>query len=119
MIRLLGALHAWGTPDFKIVLKREIELLGSTHLPLYQGLSIGNHVRDDPVTVLIKHVAESQQSLRVLAGILYTGTIAGCSCTDDPTPNNITNEYCVVQLDIDSTTAVTTVVLIDETQRQY
>ena len=114
MIRLHDALRAWGTPDFEIVLKHEIALLGSAHLPLYRGLSTGNHVRDDPVTVLIKHVEESQQSLRVLAGILYTGTIAGCSCADDPTPDSISNEYCVVQLDIDRTTAATTVTLVDE-----
>jgi hypothetical protein len=38
----------------------------------------------------------------------------GCSCADDPTPDSKNNEYCVVQLDIDKTTAETTIDLVTE-----
>jgi len=52
--------------------------------------------------------------IRVKAGIFYTGVIAGCSCADDPTPIDEQNEYCVVQFDIDRTTADATVTLLAE-----
>ena len=34
-------------------------------------------------------------------GVFYKGIVTGCSCADDPTPNNESNEYCVVQLLLD------------------
>ena len=114
MIQLHQSLRAWGTSDFGATLKREIALLGIGQLPLQQGLSVSNVVTDDPITVMIHRVTELGNVIRVKAGILYKGMIAGCSCTDDPTPDNENNEYCVVQLDIDKTTAETVVVLVTE-----
>ena len=114
MIQLHQSLLAWGTPDFEAVLKRDISQLGIGQLPLYQGLSVSNHVTDDPITVMIHRVAELENVIRVKAGILYKGMVAGCSCADDPTPDNSNNEYCVVQLDIDKATAKTAVILVAE-----
>lgn len=111
MIRLGKTLSAWGTPDFETVLKREIAQLGADHLPLQQGLSNGNYVTDDPVTVMINSVAETENIIRVRAGIFYQGVMGGCSCADDPTPTSESNEYCEVQLDIDKTTSATTIAL--------
>jgi len=112
MIQLDKALSAWGTTDFKTILKQEITHLGSSHLPLQQGLSTGNYVADDPITVLINSVAETENVIRVKAGIFYHGVIGGCSCTDDPTPASEINEYCEVQLDIDKATAITVIELV-------
>jgi hypothetical protein len=114
MIRFDKALLAWGTADFETLLKQEVARLGIEQLPLYQGLSISNHVTDDPITVMINRVTELENVIRVRAGILYTGMTAGCSCADDPTPDSKNNEYCVVQLDIDKTTAETTIDLVTE-----
>jgi len=114
MIRFDKALLAWGTADFETLLKQEVARLGIEQLPLYQGLSISNHVTDDPITVMINRVTELENVIRVRAGILYTGMTVGCSCADDPTPDNENNEYCVVQLDIDKTTAETTIDLVTE-----
>ena len=111
MIRLNQALRAWGSPDFKAVLKQEIAN-AANHLPLQQGLSSGNYVTDDPVTVMVNSVAEMENIIRVRAGIFYQGVLGGCSCADDPTPISESNEYCEVQLDIDKTTAETAVTLI-------
>jgi len=112
MIRLARALQAWGTADFKDVLKQEVARLDVAQLPLQQGLSTGNYVADAPVTLVVHSVAEQDALIRVRAGIFYQGFLGGCSCRDDPTPASDINEYCEVQLDIDKATAETTVTLI-------
>ena len=112
MIRLDKALRAWGTPDFAGTLKQEIAQLDAGQLPLQQGLSTGNYVADEPITVAINSVAEMEDVIRVTAGIFFKGVIGGCSCTDDPTPISDINEYCEVQLDIDKSTAATMVALV-------
>ena len=113
MLRLDNALNAWGTPGFETVLKQEIAQRAG-ELPLQQGLSTGNYVADEPITVVINRVAEMEDVIRVQAGIFYKGVIGGCSCADDPTPNSEINEYCEVQLDIDKATAATAVTLVTE-----
>jgi len=113
VIRLAKSLRAWGSADFKAILKREVEELGADHLPLQQGLSVSSHVAESPITIMIHRVAETENAIRIRAGIFYHGIIAGCSCTDDPTPASENNEYCEVLLDIDKTTAATEVALIN------
>lgn len=71
MIRLDKALSAWGTPAFEAVLKQEMEQLGADQLPLQQGLSTGNYVTAAPFTVMINSVAETEEAIRVQAGIFY------------------------------------------------
>jgi hypothetical protein len=112
MIRLTKALSAWETPKFKDVLKQEIEQLGAADLPLQRGLSTGNYVSNTPFTVLVHSVSEMENIIRVKIGIFYQSILGGCSCTDDPTPASDINEYCEVHLDIDKTSAITTVVLL-------
>ncbi|OGS96705.1 MAG: hypothetical protein A3H31_01750 [Gallionellales bacterium RIFCSPLOWO2_02_FULL_57_47] len=114
MIRLDKALNAWGTPDFEAILKQEIAQLGAGQLPLQQGLSTGNYVAAEPISVTINSVAELENVIRVKAGIFYQGVIGGCSCADDPTPTSEINEYCEVQLDIDKATAATAIALASE-----
>ena len=111
MIRLDKSLRAWGSADFETILKREVEELGSDQLPLQQGLSLSSHVAESPFTMMIHRVAETEDAIRIKAGIFYQGIIAGCSCADDPTPANENNEYCEVQLVIDKKTAATEVAL--------
>jgi hypothetical protein len=112
VIRLDKSLRAWGTADFEAILKCEVEELGADNLPLQQGLSVSSHVAESPYTMMIQRVAETENLIRIKAGIFYQGVIAGCSCADDPTPASENNEYCEVQLDIDKTTAATEVALI-------
>ena len=112
MIRLEQALQAWGTPDFKAVLKQEVALLSADQLPLQQGLTSGNYVTADPVTVMINSVVEMESIIRVRMGIFYQGVLGGCSCADDPTPTSASNEYCEMQLEIDKINAQTAVTLI-------
>ena len=113
MIRLDKALQAWGTPDFEASLKRELAQ-NPDQLPLQQGLSYGNYVTDEPVTVAINNIAESEDRIRIRAGIFYQGVIGGCSCADDPTPVSESSEYCEIQLDIDKSTAATAISIVSE-----
>jgi len=112
MIRLAKALNAWGSPDFVNVLKTEIEQLDADQLPLQQGLTASSYAMSDKLTATIMRVAEEAGVIRIKAGLIYSGIIAGCSCADDPTPADEITEYCEVQLDIDTATAETTVVLV-------
>lgn len=114
MLRLPESLNAWDTPGFRDVLKREIERLEASVLPLQRGLARSSHVTDRPFQAMIIAVQEEMGLIRVKAGIFYTGIIAGCSCADDPTPIDELTEYCVVQLDIDRATAAATVTLLEE-----
>jgi len=111
MIRLTKSLGAWGTPEFRETLKREIEGMGAGHLPLQQGLSAGSYALDHGLQAMILGVSEGQTTIQVHAGIFYSGIIAGCSCADDPTPVDEHSEYCEVQLDIDKATGETAVAL--------
>ena len=114
MSRLPKSVLAWKTAEFSAVLKREIEQMDAGHLPLQQGLSSSSYVTDRPFQAMIISVGEEAGLIRAKAGIFYTGIIAGCSCADDPTPIDEQTEYCVLQFDIDRTTAETTVTLLAE-----
>ena len=114
MIRLTKTLNAWGSPEFRGILKNEIEQMDAHLLPLQQGLSTGSHVIDSKLNAMIIGVSEAAGFIRVKAGIFYSGIISGCSCADDPTPINEESEYCVVQLDINKQTAETTIALLPD-----
>ncbi|HUW50661.1 MAG TPA: hypothetical protein VMV75_06565 [Sulfuricella sp.] len=114
MIRLSKALNAWGTPDFEDVLKNEIAQMDASQLPLQQGLTTSSYALDDKIRAMIISVSESDNFIHAKAGIFYSGIIAGCNCADDPTPVEEQSEYCEVRLDIDKTTAETTITLVAE-----
>jgi hypothetical protein len=114
VIRLPQSLKAWGAPGFRDVLKQEVERLDAALLPLQQGLSRSSYVTERPFQAMILGVDEAASSIRVRAGIFYTGVIAGCSCADDPSPVDELNEYCEVLLVIDRHTSETAVSLSAE-----
>lgn len=82
-------------------------------LPLQQGLSLSSYVGKSPVSAIILNTTEKTDSIQIKAGIFYTGIIAGCSCSDDPSPTDEQNEYCEVQFTINKDTAETTVTLLN------
>jgi len=114
MIRFTRALDAWGTAEFNNVLKQEIEQLPIEQLPLQQGLSISSYAIDNTLQAMIIHVSDDNGVIRAKVGLFYSGIIAGCSCADDPTPVDAQSEYCVVEFEINISTADTTVTLIKE-----
>ncbi len=111
-MQLREALKAWGTPEFREVLKAEIARLGPADLPLQQGLSGSSYATDTPPQAVILSTTDEGDRLRVKAGLFYAGIIAGCSCADDPTPVEEQTEYCEVLLEIDKGSAETRVTLL-------
>jgi hypothetical protein len=100
-LALPAAARAWGSPSFAEVLKRELASKAA-HLPLQQALAHSSSVAETPITVMVEGVADGGKAT---VGIFYEGIVAGCSCADDPTPNNLNAEYCRLLLEIDTDTA--------------
>ena len=112
MLQFTQSLPVYGDSNFEDVLKTEIEKFDANLLPLQQGLSVGGYALYDSFNVMIINVSESSRHLQVKAGIFYRGVIAGCSCADDPSPTDVTTEYCEVLFMIDRGTGEATVALV-------
>ncbi len=112
MFNLSSSLAAWNTPSFKAVFSQEVCSLDPSLLPLQQGLQNSSYAISDKLSVAILNIEEDTSNIMVKAGLLYNGIIAGCSCADDPTPTDETNEYCDVLFRIDKRTAESSVTLI-------
>lgn len=106
MISLEQSLRAWGTPDFERVFKQELAQIGNHKLPLQQALAQGSHVADTPPTVVVISAVETPTTIRIHAGIFFTSIIAGCSCADDPTPQDELTEHCELLVEIERDSAV-------------
>lgn len=113
MLKLSKALQANHSPEFNKTLKNEIQELNPNLLPLQQGLSLSSYVGKTPFSAVILNVREEADYIKIKAGIFYTGIIAGCSCSDDPSPTDEQNEYCELLFSIDKETANTKVQLLD------
>ena len=111
-MQLTKALNAWNTPAFEAVLKQEIECMDGNCLPLQQGLLHSSYANEQGFSIAIIRVSNDDALIRVKAGIFYTGMIPGCSCADDPTPDDEYNEYCVVVFEIDKQNGETRVNLV-------
>ena len=114
MIKLTQTTQADGSDDVKRIAKEEIQKIDPTLLPLQQGLSLSSYVGKSAINVVILNASEQNNDIRIKAGIFYTGIIAGCSCSDDPSPTDEQNEYCELLFNIDKKTAETTVTLLNE-----
>ncbi len=113
-MQLEKILAAWSTAEFESVARQEILALNPDLLPLQQGLSHSNTASANRLDVRIISVAASDNQLRLKAGLFYTGIIAGCSCSDDPTPLDEINEYCEVLFEIDRQSGAATVSLLPD-----
>ena len=117
MILLERSLLAWNTPGFNDELKSEVSKLDESSLPLQAGLAYSSvAIRDNlNATVLESRIIYSEDGdyIYVKAGLFYEGIVAGCNCSDDPSPIDRTTEYCEVVFHIDMETAQTTVSLLE------
>lgn len=114
MITLKNTIDALGTDDIKNISKTEIQNISRELLPLQQGLSHSSYVGDSAHSVVILNITDKDIIVQIKAGVFYTGIIAGCSCSDDPSPTDEQNEYCELQFNIDKETAETTVILLKD-----
>jgi len=114
VISLPASLQAWGTERFDDTFKAEVEQLPAAALPLQKGLSLSSYVSDEPFRVMVIRRQEDTSALHIKAGIFYSGIIAGCSCSDDPSPTDVQAEYCDLEFVIDRVTAEVEVRLLAE-----
>ena len=114
MVELPKVVGALNTPDLKGVLKQEIESLDGSKLPLQEGLSYSSYANNDSVSAVVMNISDEGETVVAKAGLFYKGIIAGCNCSDDPTPPDEQNEYCEIELVIDKRTAETKISLLDD-----
>lgn len=102
----------WHEDSFTEIFNQELAALDINQLPLQQGLSHSSVALKDKLraTILDKHDRESQ--LYVRAGLFYTGIISGCSCADDPSPQDEVTEYCEAVFSINPESAETRITLL-------
>ena len=112
MIKLSQSIEAWGTPTFEQVLKTEIECLNPDALPLQKGLTYSSYISAEPFSPVILKTTVVDDFLHVKTTIFYTGIMAGCSCADDPTPQDLQNESCDILFRINRCSGETQVELI-------
>jgi len=96
------------------VYKQLIESISADDLPLQQGLALSSAVADKPFEAMIINQREQNGFTHLKVGIFYTGIIAGCSCTDDPSPLDEQVEYCVLLFVIDKQNGNANVSLLRE-----
>ncbi|MBD3670142.1 MAG: hypothetical protein HUJ29_05150 [Gammaproteobacteria bacterium] len=113
-LQLPLTLQAQDQPDFKATLKQELESLSADELPLQQALRYSSRLAPRPFSVMLLHQHNDYTSIHLRIGVFYTGIIAGCSCADDPAPQDEVNEYCELAVVIDRATATATIVLLEE-----
>jgi len=118
MISLPNTLKAWQTngfdAEFTRIFKKEIARFDHKELPLQKGLSLSSYVSNEKISAIVNKTEETPDSIIINSGIFYSGIIAGCSCSDDPTPLDTQNEYCDLLINIDKHTSESSVKLITE-----
>ena len=116
MLILERSIKAWNTSDFNDVFKSEVSKLDERTLPLQAGLSYSSIAISDNLSATVlesrKVCSDGNDYIHVKAGLFYEGMIAGCNCSDDPSPIDKTTEYCEAIFRIDMQTAQTTVSLL-------
>ena len=112
MITLSKSLASWNSEAFQGVIKKEIEALPHEALPLQKALAQSSYVSETPFLVSVMSVADNDTHISVKLGVFYTGIIAGCNCSDDPSPVDEINEYCELQLEINKSNGETQVMLL-------
>ncbi len=113
MINLTQTAQASGSVKLKEIAKTEIESIEPTLLPLQKGLTHSSYVGNAAFKAVILNVTDENNIITVKAGVFYSGIIAGCSCSDDPSPTDEQTEYCELQFDINKDNANTEVILLD------
>jgi hypothetical protein len=113
MISLNEAAQAWGSGQFRPILKAELEALPVGQLPLQQGMRVASYALDERPVVMVLSCTDAGELVNILIGISYRGMIAGCSCADDPTPVEAVNEYCELCLVLHKQTGMATVSLVE------
>ena len=112
MFCLANSAQTWNTPAFDKTLKAEVCGMDADLLPLQKALTQSSYTEGNNRNAIILKIDDDDQFIHVKIGMFYTGIIPGCSCADDPTPDNEYNEYCELQFKIDKATGDSMVELL-------
>lgn len=112
-ITLPHSLQAWETDDFKSTFIKEVEALHGHNLPLQQGLRWSSYALAEDFRVMVMSSSATNTKIEVKTGVFYKGIIAGCSCSDDPSPIDEQTEYCEMLFHINRQSAETTVEVVE------
>ena len=107
MTQLQQSLNAWDTEKFKSVFKQEVAQLSLDELPLQQALQLSSYATKDNLQVMINSTIEEKHHIIVNTGIFYSSILAGCNCSDDPTPVDLNSEYCEMRFSINKSNSDT------------
>jgi len=113
LISLPDVLQAADEAELKSRLKQALEKVDGTSLPLQQGLTRSSYTDCKDFSVTVLGLTRGPQKIRAKVGIFYKGIVAGCNCADDPSPVPEIDEYCELELSIDSASGDTELVLVD------
>ena len=111
MPRLTGAMRDWGSDAFAETLKSELGALEPGVLPLDKCGALGGYVDDSDVAVTIISLTESETCIDARIGVFFSEILAGCSCGDEPSPENA---YCEIGVTIDKATAETQFTVLED-----
>jgi len=109
MFRLPKSVNASDEKIFADIFKQEVLALDVSELPLQQGLRFSSTANENSLSLSILNIKITDEQILVKTGLFYTGTIAGCNCSDDPSVADENNEYCEALFSINKNDAGTTV----------
>jgi len=111
-INLKNVVSEWGCSNFHSIIKSELEQLDIDQLQLQKGLSFSNFALNTDVKIIILNSTIKDKIISIKAGVFYTGIVAGCNCSDDPSPIDKQNEYCEILVSINNESGNTTIDLV-------
>lgn len=94
---------AWPSAAFDACLREELAGLHPEDLPLLGALTSGGRVDPGGLAFRVLAVADDAGAIRAKVGVLFSETLTGCVCGDDPTSTQA--GYCEIELWIDKGSA--------------
>ena len=98
---LSNTCDAWNSTEFESILIDELVSLGLAGLPLQKALRFSSVALDRDLQLMLLKVDKQESVASITMGASYSGIIAGCSCSDDPTPEDVVTEYCEFEILLD------------------
>ena len=95
MIKLEQSAGAWGTDQFRRVLKSEVEALDAGTLPLARATAGGGQIDDSNIAVTVLGISEDDEAIMANVYLFFSELIGGCNCSEDPVAQNVQCELLI------------------------
>lgn len=114
MIFMPQCVAQWNTEHFQETFKDEVRQLDPHNLPLQSALKQSSVAVFNDIELVYISAVEDGGFIHIKAGVFYQGLVAGCNCADDPSPDELNNEYCELLFEINTENAATVITLLDQ-----